>query len=194
MLKTPEVLRACAAAIVFVSLAAARAATSPVTSGVSHTPLVDQDGRTFSLASLHGSPLIVTFVAAHCTDACPLVNAQFEQAAQVLGERHVRARLLTITLDPEHDSIRDMQHVARAFSARASTWIVAAGTSAHVHAIMRAFGVIALRGKYGFADEHSTYVYLLDRDGRLRRTVLASSDLANQILTEAEAAWHDSTF
>jgi protein SCO1/2 len=166
-------------------------ATAPAAATAVQVPLVDQNGRTFTLASLDGTPTIVTFVAAHCTDACPLVNAQFARAAQILRERNVRARLLTITLDPEHDSQRDMARIARTFSADRSQWIVAGGSSRNVHEVMNAFGVVAVRGKDGYADEHTTYVYLLDRHGRLRKTVLASTDLSDQIVTEVAAAWHE---
>ena len=42
--------------------------------------LVDQTGHAFTLGSLRGSPVALTFVSAHCTDACPLINAQFARA------------------------------------------------------------------------------------------------------------------
>ena len=66
--------------------------------------LVDQQGRRFTLTSLIGAPFAVTFVAARCTDACPLIDAQFAMAAQRLQRAKVRARLVTLTLDPQHDT------------------------------------------------------------------------------------------
>jgi protein SCO1/2 len=179
------------AAIAVISLSAAHAAASTETSVVAQTALVNQDGRSFSLASLRGTPLVVTFVAAHCTDACPLINAQFAQAAQLLQQRRIHARLLTITLDPEHDSLRDMQYIAHTFSAHRSQWVVATGSNANVHTVMRAFDVVAQQGKDGYADVHTTYVYLLDRHGRLRKTVPASTALAEQIAAEVAAAWQE---
>lgn len=171
------------------TLARAPAPAAPATTGVMQTTLVDQDGRAFTLASLRGRPIVVTFVAAHCADACPLINAQFARAQTLLRERHVDARLLTITLDPEHDSFADMRGIARTFSAERSRWIVASGNVSRVHALMRAFGVTAERGARGYADVHSTYIYLLDRHARLYATKLASTDLADQILAEVASAW-----
>jgi protein SCO1/2 len=146
--------------------------------------LVDQTGRTFTFATLRGTPLAVTFISAHCTDACPLVNAQFAQAAQRLAQQHIHARLVTITLDPEHDSLRDMREIAHRFDADPRTWIVAGGSRANVHAIMSAFGVVAQYGRKGYADVHTTFVYFIDSEGRLRKTILASTVLTDQIVQQ----------
>ncbi|HLI95770.1 MAG TPA: SCO family protein [Candidatus Baltobacteraceae bacterium] len=144
--------------------------------------LIDQNGHPFTFASLRGTPLIVTFIAAHCTDACPLINAQFAQASQQLAKAHVHVRLLTITLDPEHDSLRDMREIARRFGADPHMWILADGSRSDVHAIMNAFGVTAERGRKGYADVHTTFVYLVDARGNLRKTILASTALSDQIV------------
>jgi protein SCO1/2 len=146
--------------------------------------LIDQTGRHFTVASLRGAPVVVTFVAAHCTDACPLINAQFAQAAVRLERDRVHVRLLTITLDPEHDPPAVMRDVAARFHANPNTWLVAGGTLGDVHRVMRSFGVVAQQGRRGYADVHSTFVYFLDGRGKLRDTMLASNALAGQILSE----------
>lgn len=144
--------------------------------------LIDQNGHAFTFRSLRGAPLVVTFVAAHCTDACPLIDGQFAQAARRLAKIHARGRLLTVTLDPEHDSLRDMRALAREFGANARTWIVAGGSRSAVHAVMSAFGVVAQRGRDGFADVHTTFVYFIDDRGNLRKTMLASNVLGDSLV------------
>jgi protein SCO1/2 len=144
--------------------------------------LVDQNGRAFTFQTLKGTPLIVTFIAAHCTDACPLINAQFAQAAARFEQTHAHVRLLTITLDPEHDSLRDMRDIAHRFNADPRTWIVAGGSPRNVHAVMSAFGVVAQRGREGYADVHTTFVYYIDSRGNLRKTMLASTALTQQLV------------
>lgn len=151
--------------------------------------LVDQTGRAFTFASLAGTPLVVTFVAAHCTDACPLVNAQFAQAAQRLAGEHRRIRLLTITLDPENDPPRVMSALAQTFEADPRIWIVAGGSVRNVHRVMQAFGVVARRGRKGYADVHTTFVYFIDAHGALRKTILASTNLSEQLVAEVHSQW-----
>ena len=158
-------------------------ATAPPSKGDAVIPsLVDQNGRSFTLATLHGEPAIVTFVSAHCTDACPLINAQFAAAARELKRRGSPAHLVTITLDPEHDPPSLMRALARQFGADARTWLVASGTPANVNAVARAFGVVAIVGKSGFREQHTTFVYELDASGALVKTTMASSDLADTMV------------
>jgi len=151
--------------------------------------LVDQTGRAFTFATLAGTPLAVTFVAAHCTDACPLVNAQFAQAARLLEGERRQIRLLTITLDPENDPPRVMRALAQTFHADPRVWIVAGGTVRDVHRVMQAFGVVARRGRKGYADVHTTFVYFIDAHGSLRKTILASTDLGTQLVAEVRSNW-----
>lgn len=144
--------------------------------------LIDQSGRHFAFDSLRGTPLVVTFVAAHCTDACPLVNAQLAQAASQLQARRAKIRFVTITLDPEHDSPAVMRDLARRFDADPRSWIFASGAPPDVHRVMNAFGAVARQGPHGYAETHSTFVYLIDTRGRVRERLLASTVLASDIV------------
>jgi cytochrome oxidase Cu insertion factor (SCO1/SenC/PrrC family) len=144
--------------------------------------LVDQRGKSFTLDALRGKPLAVTFVSAHCTDACPLINAQFADAARRLARARAGARLVTITLDPEHDSPATMRALAERFDADPRYWLVAGGSTPNVRAVMHAFGVVSIEGKHGYHDEHTTFVYVLDSSGRLAQTILASSALSDAVV------------
>jgi protein SCO1/2 len=155
----------------------------PKASTASDEPqLIDQQGHHFALSSLRGKPLAITFIAAHCTDACPLVNAQFQQAALELQRRHLEGKLLTITLDPEHDSPHDMQVLAHRFGADPRYWILAGGSKTSVHKIMRAFNVISEEGEHGVHDRHSTFVYAFNSAGELAETMLASTALNDDLV------------
>jgi protein SCO1/2 len=144
--------------------------------------LMDQQRRAFTLASLRGRPLALTFIAAHCMDACPLINAQFSAAAKEVAREHLRARLLTITLDPEHDSPATMRELAKRFDADPRYWLLAGGSTPDVHRIMRTFGVISVEGQRGYHDRHTTFVYLFDSNGKLVQTMLASTALTDALV------------
>jgi cytochrome oxidase Cu insertion factor (SCO1/SenC/PrrC family) len=160
----------------------AKRATALQSRPVREPRLIDQRGRAFTLASLRGAPLIVTFVSAHCTDACPLINAQFSQIANVAKHARFAGRLLTITLDPEHDSVRTMRQLAQRFDADPARWLVAGGSLRDVHDVMRAFRVISVEGKRGYRDEHTTFVYIFNSAGELAQTMLASSVLRDDVV------------
>jgi protein SCO1 len=159
------------------------AAVAAVLLALSPQPrLIDQTGHAFTLGALRGTPLIVTFVSAHCTDACPLINAQFADAARQVQRRRIAARLLTITLDPEHDTPATMRALAKRFEANPRYWLLASGSLDDVHQIMRAFGVVAVQGERGYRDQHTTFVYVFNAGGNFVRTMLASTDLSAAIV------------
>jgi protein SCO1/2 len=180
-------------AIVALAFVATRLQSAPQNAAAAKPPqLIDQTGRHFTFTSLRGTPLIVTFVAAHCTEACPLVNAQFAQASQRFAADRTKVRLLTITLDPEHDPPQVMRDLARRFNADAKQWLVASGSVRDVHRVMSAFGVVAQQGRDGYADMHTTFVYFIDKGGNLRKTDLASTALATQIVDETQRQFAES--
>jgi protein SCO1/2 len=163
-----------------------RAASAPLTPR--QPRLVDQRGRSFTLASLRGEPLVITFVSAHCTDACPLINAQFADAARRVERAHLAARLLTITLDPEHDSLKDMRELAHRFAANPRYWLLAGGSTTEVHKVMHEFGVISIEGRDDRHEAHTTFVYVMNPSGALAQTMLASSALGDSILDAVREA------
>ena len=153
--------------------------------GVAHAAtsamLIDQRGHRFTLTSLRGTPIALTFVSTHCRDACPLINAEIAQAAQRVRESFRSIRFLTLSLDPERDTQSDMVHLARQFSADPRIWIVASGNAAYIHSVMKRLAVQITRGADGYADAHTTFIYMLDAKGKLAATLLPSSDLASQL-------------
>ena len=149
--------------------------------------LVDQTGHGFTLASLHGRPAIVTFVSAHCTDACPLIDAQFAAAATRIAHDGLPARLVTITLDPRRDTPATMHALAKRFDADPRHWLVAGGAPDRIDAVLRAFGVVTETAPDGDREAHTTFVYVLDGEGRVVRTMLASAELSDDLVNAARA-------
>lgn len=172
------------------AIALAIAATSPVQAQHSAVfTFTDQAGTTRTLDAFRGMPVVLTFVSAHCTDTCPIVNAQFA-SVQVQAQRlHLPIHLVTLTLDPEHDRASDMRAIAKTFGAAPASWTLGSGSTKNMHALMRRFGVIAQPGAHGYAEAHSTYVYLLDGKGRLVTTMLASTNFPAELFAQLQVKW-----
>jgi protein SCO1 len=160
--------------LVLLCTALARGAQDPRT-----IPLLDQRGTPFTLADLRGRPVAVTFVASRCTDVCPISNAAFASLARKLARDGKAAVLVTITLDPRYDTPFVMSQLAREMDADPKRWLLASGSQANVTALMHAFGIVVRADKAGIPDEHSSFVYVLDRHGRLQRTLLLSNHLVD---------------
>lgn len=186
MQPVPHAARRAANAIAIAALACLTL-TLPATA---HGAFRDQQGADFSFAGLRGAPVIVTFVATHCEDACPLINAQFAAMQRQLARSGLRVHLVTLSLDPAHDSPRDMRALSRTFAADARYWSVVWGPQQQTRALLTRFGVVSHEGQRGYNDLHTTYVYVLDRRGRLEKTLLAGSNLTADLYAELQRSWN----
>ena len=74
-----------------------------------------------------------------------------------------------------------MGAIANRFDAHPSRWILATGDVSTIHTLMRRFGVVTQTGADGVSDMHTTFVYILDANGKLKHMLLASPDLASGI-------------
>jgi len=144
--------------------------------------LVDQQGRSFTLASLHGRPIVMTFVATRCTDACPIADATFLKLQQRLETAKRDAVLLTVTLDPRYDTPFVMARESAALGADPNLWRLASGTPRNVEALMHAFGVVTEPDRNGVPDVHSTLIYVFDRNGRISKRLLLSTNTVPDVL------------
>ena len=143
--------------------------------------LADQHNRPVTLATFSGHPLVVSFVAAHCTDVCPMIDAQIAHAVEYEREKHGPLRFLTITLDPQHDTHEDLAHLARVFNADERYWRIAGGTPDIVNLYLQWFGVRTARDSRGNVTGHTSAVIVLDSAGAVAAALLPSSHLAEDI-------------
>jgi cytochrome oxidase Cu insertion factor (SCO1/SenC/PrrC family) len=143
-------------------------------------PLVDQNGARFALNDLRGRPAVVSFIATRCTDTCPITDAVFSKLARDRG----RERLVTITLDPKYDTPFVMARHARELNAPAEKWRVASGSPRDVAKILAAFGIVLEYDKDGVPDAHSSFIYVFDAAGHLKKTL----PLSNHSAADVEAA------
>lgn len=147
-------------------------ASAGVAGSLGDIPLVDQSGATFRLRELAGRPAVITFIATRCRDTCPIANAVFSE----LASRGSRARLITVSLDPEYDTPFVMSKYARELDAHAPAWDVVTGKPRDVVRLLQAFGVVRERGSDGIFDAHSSFVYILNKNGVLTRTLPLSTN------------------
>jgi len=143
--------------------------------------LLDQRGAPFTLASMRGHPVAITFVAARCTDACPLIDAQIARAARYAERTRSPMRFVTLTLDPQHDRVAQMRNLADEFHADRAYWRLATGNVRDVRALMRAFGVVTQIDGHGYPQAHTTFVYVVDAAGHLSNTILPSANLSETL-------------
>jgi protein SCO1/2 len=102
--------------------------------------LVDQRGAAFALQSLAQSdaPVVLNFIFATCTTVCPISSAGFADFQSRLDALGSDARLVSITIDPEHDTPSVLADYAARFGA-GERWRFATGSRADIERTLRAF-------------------------------------------------------
>jgi protein SCO1 len=126
--------------------------------------LQQADGKTLTDKDLAGEPFLVYFGYTHCPDICPTTLAQISDALAKLPGKPVKA--LFVTVDPERDTPKLMGDYVSSFDPRI---IGLSGSPEQIAQVEAAYRVYAKKapGKDGeYAMDHSSVVYLMDRNGR----------------------------
>lgn len=102
--------------------------------------LTDQNGRKVSLrAMLEGQePVMLNFIFTTCTTICPVLSASFTQTQKTLGPDASNVRMISISIDPEHDTPAKLREYAQRFQARAG-WTFLTGNREDIVAVLKAF-------------------------------------------------------
>lgn len=150
--------------------------------------LVDQSGSTVSLASLKGMPVLVDFVYTTCKGPCPLLTAKLGAVAARLGPRlGAEVKLLSITLDPEHDHPEQLRRYATARGAVRPGWLFLTGTPAQVDRVLQLYHLKREREADGSLT-HMAMIFLLGRDGKQLRLYNGLTVRPDRVVADIERA------
>jgi protein SCO1/2 len=107
--------------------------------------LVDMKGENTSLLNEvnRGQPVMLNFIFTTCTTICPVLSASFSQVQQQLGAERDQVRMVSITIDPEHDTPARLRAYAARYHA-GPQWQFLTGNLDDIVSIQKAFG--AFRG------------------------------------------------
>ncbi len=134
--------------------------------------LVDQNGTTRSDAEFRGKLMLIYFGYTYCPDACPAALAAMTQALDRLGAKADAVQPIFITVDPKRDTPQQLKLYVANFHPRL---VALTGTPAQIEAVEREFRVSASKEPGGPPDDylidHSAFIYLMGRDGRLLRLI-----------------------
>lgn len=128
------------------SAAPAPAASGPARSmreyAIPAVRLVRDDGEVVSLPDEmnDGRAVVLNFVFTTCTTICPLMSSVFSQFEHRLGADADEVHLMSISIDPEHDTPARLLEYARKFHA-GREWQHYTGTLDASVAVQRAFDV-----------------------------------------------------
>ena len=128
-------------------------------------------GEPISLSQFKGQLVMVYFGYTSCPDICPLTLTVVKQAMRQLGESRGEVQMLFISVDQERDSVEQMKIYLEFFH---PTFIGLHGELEQVRKVAKQFGAFFMKdteslSSIGHLISHTGYVYLLDRQSRVRK-------------------------
>ena len=128
--------------------------------------LVDQNGHGINLSSLKGEYVLINFIYTGCTGTCPMLTSKMSMVEKKLApELGKKVRLVSVTLDPEHDNSAALLNYANEHGANGADWIFLTGKPAQIDDYLAIFKIKRAREADGSID-HVTTSFLLGPDGR----------------------------
>jgi protein SCO1 len=132
--------------------------------------LIDGNNQPMTVAALKGKLTIVTFIFTRCPvpEYCPAMALRFGQLQKtILADPKLaeRARLLSITFDPEFDRPEILKAYGEAVAANPTVWSFATGSKDTIAALTKSFAVYNERN--GVTLDHTLSTALIGTDGRV---------------------------
>ena len=145
--------------------------------------LTDQKGRAVSDAQLRGRLVLVYFGYTYCPDVCPTELQNMSAALDLLGPQAGQVQPLFITIDPQRDTVAQLDDYMSHFHA---SFLGLTGSAEQIAAAAKAYRVYYARAKgtgkpndpkdETYLVDHSGFVYLMGRDGQYLTHFAPNSD------------------
>jgi cytochrome oxidase Cu insertion factor (SCO1/SenC/PrrC family) len=146
----------------------------PVLGKVADFTLTNQDGKAVTLADLSNRVWVADIIFTRCAGPCPTITGYMKTLEDTLPSNS-RARLVTLTTDPDYDSPDIMKKYGEHFGADFSRWYFLTGTKAQIGALAQSslkLGSVPVKpeDQKNAADlfVHTTIFVAVDKHGRLR--------------------------
>lgn len=118
-----------------------------------------------SLRQFRGKYLLLLFGFTHCPVSCPTILARAAQIVDSMDHKNDLA-VIFVTLDPALDRPNNLEQFLKAFNA---DFIGLSGSEEQIRKVADAYRVSYSKQVTGtsYTIDHSTYMYLLDKAGRV---------------------------
>jgi protein SCO1 len=131
---------------------------------------IDQNGQLFSSKALEDKIYVANFFFATCPTICPKMSTNMLQVQDRFQDRD-DFRLLSFTVNPEHDTPEVLKEYAEKVHATDGVWTFLTGNKDSIYSVgFNGYFVSAQKDSIapgGFL--HSSNLMLIDGEGRLRR-------------------------
>lgn len=165
----------------------------PVLATMPDFHFISQEGKPFSRADVLGKACIMDFIFTHCPGPCPIMTARMAEISKELTKAK-DVLLISVTIDPEHDTPEVLDIYARHYQADPKHWIFLTGLPKEIQDFTMHGMLQALSTDSAGVPTHSTRFLLIDREGRLRKMRnLDEPELVQKLLIDMGGLLRDSS-
>lgn len=163
------VLAACCTA----GCAATQPGNDDVLGTVGDFSLTERGGRSVARSDLSGRVWVASFVFTRCTTSCPQISHAMSRLQTAVADLK-EVSLVSITVDPEHDTPEVLQGYAARCGADANRWLFLTGPREEIYRLIgEDFKLYAKPNegeerKPGYEVAHQNKVAVVDGQGRIR--------------------------
>ena len=132
--------------------------------------LTDHTGAVKTEKDFHGKLMLIYFGYSYCPDVCPTALQVMSVAVQSLGKKAADVTPMFITVDPERDTVGHLGTYVKNFD---PGMIALTGSAEQVKQAARVYRVYYRKADpapgeapENYLMDHSSVVYLMDREGR----------------------------
>jgi protein SCO1/2 len=159
-----------------------RPAALPVIGPVAGFTLTNQDGQVVTLADLSNRVWVADIIFTRCAGSCPIMSKQMESLQEALPAAS-RARLVTLTTDPDFDTPPILKKYGDRYGANSNHWTFLTGTKSEIgrlaaNSLKLSAVPVKPEDQQNPADLfiHSTVFVIVDQHARLRGTFETQGD------------------
>ena len=144
--------------------------------------LTDHHGKTLNPAKNDSCVVVANIFFATCPDVCPEMNSQVQTVAEKFV-KNPKVRFISISIDPEHDTVAALAAYARRFKADKLKWQFCTANKTDIYDWVMNDLLLANEQK-GSDFIHDDKVAIIDRNGHIR-SILPTRGNSNKEKLEA---------
>ena len=132
--------------------------------------LQGSNGSPVVLSKFRGKVVALAFGFSYCQRVCPVTLANLSEVFKKLGAAATDVQVIFVSVDPDRDTPSRLREYLQFFN---PTFLGATGKKGQIDAVRQAYGVFADKvqsenKKLGYEVHHSSSIFLIDREGKLR--------------------------
>jgi len=145
--------------------------------------LVDQTGQARTQDDLRGSVWVADFIFTSCKSVCPVLSAKMVQVQQAIADP--RLKFVSFSVDPERDTPEALLAYAKRWAPEESRWTLLATTQQSLASLAKGMQTFVERQPDPDATLHTSELFLIDAQGRVRGLYGTDGDSFDQLVPDA---------